>query len=67
LCAAIRLEEVNAYGSYLARSFLPSYQRATSNVLIDGSSFSLAAPLTLAGILRHELVHVIGLQPSYWA
>jgi len=56
---------VNANGSYLARSFFPSSPRATSNVLIDSSSFSLQAPLTLAGILRHELGHVIGLRHEH--
>ncbi len=51
--------------SYLARSFFPYQSRSTSNVLIDSSSFGVYAPLTLEGILRHELGHVLGFRHEH--
>jgi hypothetical protein len=49
-------------GDYLARAFFPNEPRRTRNVLIDGSSFELSptGKLQLAGILRHELGHILG-------
>ena len=46
--------------TYLARSFFPNYSRANRNILIDATSFTVAAPITLEGILRHELGHTLG-------
>ena len=53
---------VNVNGQYLARAFFPNEPRPARNVLIDESSFQLQPnqPLTLVGILRHELGHTLG-------
>lgn len=50
------------FGEYLARAFFPGEPRVNRNVLIDSSSFNLDPnqPLTLTGILRHELGHAVG-------
>lgn len=52
----------NSNGKYLARAFFPNERRATSNVLIDPSSFARPSNdnLQLVGILRHELGHTLG-------
>lgn len=54
-------------GRYLARAFFPNDNRAARNVLIDDSSYSLnpSRNLTLRGILRHELGHVIGIRHEH--
>ena len=51
--------------SYLARAFFPNYPRAYRNVLIDDASFSVAAPMNLYGILRHELGHALGFRHEH--
>lgn len=51
--------------SYLARSFFPSSARAQRNILIDSTAFSVKAPLTLTGILRHELGHTLGFRHEH--
>jgi len=56
---------VNAGGSYIARSFFPNNARSSRNVLIDGSGFTLSAPTTLRGVLRHELGHTIGFRHEH--
>jgi hypothetical protein len=56
---------VNSGGRYLARSFFPNTSRRSRNVLIDGTSFTTSAPLTLTGILRHELGHTIGFRHEH--
>ncbi len=50
---------------YLARAFFPNQSRYSRNVLIDSSSFYVSSPLTLAGILRHELGHVLGFRHEH--
>lgn len=50
---------------YLARAFFPSFSRPNRNILIDSSSFGSIAPYTLAGILRHELGHVLGFRHEH--
>lgn len=53
---------VNENGAFLAMAFFPNEPRTSRSVLIDESSFHLdpAGALTLRGILRHELGHVLG-------
>jgi len=51
--------------SYTARSFFPITSRVFRNIMINVSSFSLPAPLTLTGILRHELGHTLGLRHEH--
>jgi hypothetical protein len=50
--------------NYLARAFFPNYGRANRNILIDASAFTQAS-FTLAGILRHELGHVLGFRHEH--
>ena len=54
-------------GFYLARAFFPNEPRAGRNILIDDSSFTLdpSRPLTLTGILRHELGHCLGFRHEH--
>ncbi len=56
---------VNAGGQYIARSFFPDSGRSARNVLINPSGFQLSAPLTLTGVLRHELGHVLGFRHEH--
>ncbi|HYO59033.1 peptidase M10 [Archangium sp.] len=49
-----------SFGTYLMRSFTPDAPRDSRNILIDGISFTVSAPLTVTGLLRHELGHVLG-------
>lgn len=51
---------VDVQGKYLARAFFPRTPRPQRNVLIDKTGLTLApGKLTLEGILRHELGHVL--------
>lgn len=50
---------------YLARAFFPAQSRNTRNIFINNSSFSAEPPLTLAGILRHELGHTLGFRHEH--
>ena len=51
---------------YLARAFFPSYPRNIRNVLIHSSAMHpTTADLTLTGILRHELGHVLGFRHEH--
>ncbi len=52
-------------GQYLARAFFPNSSRRSREVLIDSSSFTVSAPLTLTGILRHELGHTLGFRHEH--
>lgn len=53
--------------AYLARAFFPNEPRRQRNVLIDDSSFEMQPGdnLQLAGILRHELGHALGLRHEH--
>lgn len=51
--------------SYLARAFFPYQSRRSRNVIIDASSFRVRAPLSLIGVLRHELGHVLGFRHEH--
>jgi hypothetical protein len=50
---------------YLARSFFPSSPRSAREVLIDDSTLPAPRPLTLGGVLKHELGHVLGLRHEH--
>ncbi|MBL0692157.1 discoidin domain-containing protein [Comamonas sp. JC664] len=51
---------------YLARPFFPNTVRSYSNLIIDTSAFfESPSPHSLAGLLRHELGHVLGLRHEY--
>ncbi len=51
--------------NYLARSFFPNDPRWCRNIMINSSSFNVWTPLTLTGILRHELGHSLGLRHEH--
>lgn len=53
---------VDADGQFLAAAFFPNDPRQYRSIVIDPSSFQIDPndALTLRGILRHELGHVIG-------
>ncbi|WP_200883673.1 peptidase M10 [Archangium violaceum] len=52
---------VSSGGLYYVRSFFPDAPRGARNILIDPLAFGpLAPPLSLTGLLRHELGHVLG-------
>ncbi len=50
---------------YLARSFFPSSPRSQRELLVDGTALPPPSPLTLTGVLRHELGHVMGLRHEH--
>jgi hypothetical protein len=50
---------------YFARAFFPSTVRPARNVLIDSSAFHQRPPVTLIGILRHELGHTLGFRHEH--
>ncbi|MEM6734017.1 MAG: matrixin family metalloprotease, partial [Myxococcota bacterium] len=56
---------IDASGQYLARAFFPNAPRSARNILLDATSFEVEAPLTLRGILRHELGHVLGFRHEH--
>jgi len=58
---------VNANGRFLAAAFFPDDPRRKRSVVVDPSSFALDpnGRLSLRGIMRHELGHVIGLRHEH--
>jgi MYXO-CTERM domain-containing protein len=61
------VNQVNANGQYLARSFFPNDTRANRNVLIDPNAFIPAQTgnIPLANILGHELGHTLGFRHEH--
>jgi hypothetical protein len=59
--------DVNPTGGqpYLARSFFPNDARVNRNLLIDNSAFGVTSPLTLTGVMRHELGHILGFRHEH--
>ncbi len=53
---------VNAGGQYLAAAFFPSDSRSYRQLSIDSSIFS---GVSLVGVLRHELGHVLGFRHEH--
>jgi hypothetical protein len=51
--------------SYLARAFFPNSSRSARNILVSTSAFGNISPWTLAGIMRHELGHVLGFRHEH--
>jgi hypothetical protein len=58
---------VNVHGEYLARAFFPGDPRPARNLMIDESAFEVSpsATLQLAGLLRHQLGHALGLRHEH--
>jgi len=54
---------IDVEGEYYARAFFPNYKRVYRNIRIDNTGFDqndIRRAPTLAGIIRHELGHVLG-------
>jgi hypothetical protein len=51
--------------SYVARAFFPNGARSGRNVLISTSGFTMSGPVTLTGVVRHELGHVLGMRHEH--
>ncbi|QSQ11451.1 matrixin family metalloprotease [Myxococcus landrumensis] len=56
---------VTTGGQYMARSFFPNATRDVRNIVIDSTAFGPTVPWPLAGILRHELGHVLGFRHEH--
>jgi len=50
---------------YLARSFFPDSARPGRNLMVNDTSFGIFYPLSLAGIFRHEMGHILGLRHEH--
>ena len=52
-------------GQYLASAFFPNYSRKSREIKVDCTSFGNISPWSLAGVMRHELGHTIGLRHEH--
>jgi serine protease len=50
---------------YTARSFFPNEARIHRNILIDDTAFQPHGPLTLVGVVEHELGHILGFRHEH--
>lgn len=57
------VKKFNANGKFIAKAFFPYYPKNRKKVLIDHSFFTTS--FNQAGILRHELGHVIGFRHEH--
>jgi hypothetical protein len=56
----------NSSNQYLAYAFFPSYARAQRELVISSLGFVTdTGPVTLAGVLRHELGHTLGFRHEH--
>jgi len=52
--------------AYTARAFFPSSPRFLANVLVNTNAFAgLPAPITLTGVITHELGHTLGFRHEH--
>ncbi len=52
-------------GELLARAFFPGDPRSRRNLIVDPTAFGPTGVVTLVGILRHELGHVLGFRHEH--
>jgi hypothetical protein len=52
-------------GRFLASAFFPNFSRSSREVLIDRTSFTARPPITVTGVLRHELGHTLGFRHEH--
>jgi hypothetical protein len=57
------LRKFHAYGDFIAKAFFPHYPKERRKVLVDPSFFTTS--FSQAGILRHELGHVLGFRHEH--
>jgi hypothetical protein len=50
---------------YVARSFFPSLPGWFRDLVVDSQAFNLPQPITLAGVLTHELGHILGFRHEH--
>ena len=60
-----RVRQVNAGGRFIAMAFFPDAVPARREVIIDPSFFSPTLGFDRAGVLRHELGHVLGFRHEH--
>ena len=56
---------IDAGGQFIASAFFPTYPPARRRVLVDPSFFSPTMGFDTAGVLRHELGHVMGFRHEH--
>lgn len=60
-----RVRQVNAGGRFIAMAFFPDEPLPRREVIIDPSFFSPTLSFDRAGVLRHELGHVLGFRHEH--